>query len=89
MLYKAKNNDYKLPNGELIGGYLSMKGIINKIEIIQIDNILSINIIEKIRQVLESRGKFPKFIILYFQNIPFLDGEALRMLKEFVMTLVI
>ena len=32
MLYQAKNNDYKLPNGELIGGYLSMKGIINKIE---------------------------------------------------------
>ena len=31
MLFQAKNNVHKLPNGELIGGYLSMKGIIDKI----------------------------------------------------------
>lgn len=31
MLFESKNNSHKLPNGELIGGYLAMKGIINKI----------------------------------------------------------
>ena len=31
MLFESKNNSHKLPNGELIGGYLAMKGIIKKI----------------------------------------------------------
>ena len=32
MLYIPKNIDYKLPNGELIGGYLAFKGNIKDIE---------------------------------------------------------
>ena len=32
MLYPVNNIDYKLPNGELIGGYLALKGNIKEIE---------------------------------------------------------
>jgi len=69
-------------------GYLNTqkipKELFNKIEIIQIKNVLTINLLEIIMRVLISSSTFPKFIIIYFKNTPFLDGEALRMLKEFV-----
>ena len=70
-------------------GYLNTqenipKELFKQVEIIRIENILSLNLIEKIRQLLLSRGQFPKFIIIYFQHIPFLDGESFRILKEFV-----
>ncbi|MBR1944264.1 MAG: SulP family inorganic anion transporter [Alphaproteobacteria bacterium] len=69
-------------------GYLNTqkisKEIFEQVEIIQIENILSINLLEMIRKTFISRDTFPKFIILYFQNVPFLDGEAFRLLKKFV-----
>lgn len=69
-------------------GYLNTqkipKELFNKIEVIQIKNVLTINLLEIIMRVLISSSTFPKFIIVYFQNTPFLDGEALLMLKEFV-----
>ncbi len=60
------------------------KVLFEQVELIRIQNILSLNLLEKIRQLLLSRGTFPKFIIIYFQNIPFLDGESFRILREFV-----
>lgn len=88
-VYSNKNHDRIIR--EFISnkyGYLNTqkipKSVFNESEFIQIDNILSLNLLEKIRQILLSCETFPKFIIIYFQNIPFLDGEALRMLQDFV-----
>lgn len=58
--------------------------IMNKIEIVQITNTLSLNIAKIVEESLAARGNFPSVVIIYFQNIPFLDGEALSYLKDFV-----
>ena len=88
-VYSNRNHDRNIQ--EFISnkyGYLNTQKIpkfaFNEVEFIQIDNILSLNLLEKVRQILLGCGTFPKFIIIYFQNIPFLDGEALRLLQEFV-----
>ena len=88
-VYTNKNHDKSVQ--EFVSnkyGYLNnkkiYKPIFDKVEIIQLDNILSLNLLEKTRQLLTSCTKHAEFIIVYFKNIPFLDGEALRMLKDFV-----
>ena len=88
-VYSNKNHDRIIQ--EFISnkyGYLNTqkipKAVFDEAEFIKIDNILSLNLLEKIRQVLLACEKFPKFIVIYFQNIPFLDSEALRMLQDFV-----
>lgn len=88
-VYSNRNHDKSIQ--EFISnkyGYLNTqkipKSVFDEVEFIQIDNVLSLNLLEKIRQTLSACGTFPKFIIIYFQNIPFLDGEAMRMLQEFV-----
>jgi SulP family sulfate permease len=58
--------------------------ILDKIEVIQVVNILSLNIVKVIDGALSVRGKFPSVLILYFRNIPFLDKEAFESIKEFV-----
>ena len=60
MLFKSKNNDQKLPNGELIGGYLAMKGIINKIGKYLGDKLL---------KTFPYIGPFPLFIVPLGQNL--------------------
>lgn len=88
-VYSNRNHDKKIQ--EFISnkyGYLNTqkipKLVFEQIELIQVENILSLNLLEKTRQTFLACGNFPKFIIIYFQNVPFLDGEALRMLKDFV-----
>jgi SulP family sulfate permease len=58
--------------------------ILNKIEVVQISNILFLNIAKIVEESLSARGKFPSVLIIYFRNIPFLDGEALNTLKDMV-----
>lgn len=58
--------------------------IMDKIEVIQINNILFLNIAKLVEEGLGSRGKFPTILIIYFNNIPFLDTEALNSLKELI-----
>lgn len=69
-------------------GYLKTKDIPNKtmkkIEILQINNILFLNLVDLAREGFASRGTFPSAIILFFKNVPFLDEDAFTMMKEFV-----
>ena len=60
MLFESKNNSHKLPNGELIGGYLAMKGIIKKI-----GKYLG----EKLLKEYPYIGPFPLFIVPLGQSI--------------------
>ncbi len=90
-VYTTKNHDKSVQ--EFISnkyGYLHnkkvYKPIFDKVEVIRLDNVLSLNLLNKTKQLLLSCTKHAEFIIVYFQNIPFLDGEALRMLKTFVKT---
>ena len=58
--------------------------VMDKIEIVQVTNILFLNIAKLVEESLAARGSFPRALIVYFQNIPFLDGEALNYLKDLV-----
>ncbi len=58
--------------------------IMNKIEVLQINNILFLNIAKLIEESLRARGNFPRVLIIYFKNIPFLDEDAIRSLKYIV-----
>jgi MFS superfamily sulfate permease-like transporter len=58
--------------------------ILDKVEVIQISNILSLNIAKVIEEALSIRGTFPNVLILYFKNVPFLDKEAFDSIKTLV-----
>jgi SulP family sulfate permease len=58
--------------------------ILKKIEVIQVFNILSLNIAKVIEGALTARGSYPSVLIIYFQNIPFMDQEAFVSLKQIV-----
>jgi MFS superfamily sulfate permease-like transporter len=58
--------------------------VLNKIEVIQIVNILSLNIVKVIESGLSARGNFPSILIIYFRNVPFLDKDAFESIKELV-----
>jgi MFS superfamily sulfate permease-like transporter len=58
--------------------------ILKKIEVIQVFNILSLNIAKLIEGALLARGTYPSILIIYFQNIPFMDDEAFTSLKQIV-----
>lgn len=58
--------------------------ILNKIEVIQVTNVLFLNIAKVVEESLLAAGKFPSVLIVYFRNVPFLDGEAFASLKQLV-----
>jgi SulP family sulfate permease len=58
--------------------------ILRRIEVIQIYDILSLNIAKVIEGALIARGKYPKALIIYFQNVPYMDTEAFVSLKQIV-----
>lgn len=60
------------------------KETLDKIEVVQINNILHMNMLSVVRNALKARGNFPSVIIVYFKNVPFLDSGALSELKRFV-----
>jgi SulP family sulfate permease len=60
------------------------KEVMDRIEVIQINNILFLNITKLVEESLSNRGSFPDVIILYFKNVPFLDTEAMSSLKYVV-----
>jgi MFS superfamily sulfate permease-like transporter len=60
------------------------KEVMDRIEVIQINNILFLNITKLVEESLNNRGTFPDVIVLYFRNVPFLDGDAISSLKYIV-----
>lgn len=58
--------------------------IMKKIEVIQIHNILFLNVGKLVEEALSARGSFPSVLVIYFRNVPFLDGEAIESLKDMV-----
>ncbi|MDR3224290.1 MAG: hypothetical protein LBT03_01745 [Holosporales bacterium] len=60
------------------------RNVLNKIEVIQVTNVLFLNIAKVIEEELSNRGKFPSIIIIYFKNIPYIDEEGFLMLKQMV-----
>lgn len=60
------------------------KHILDKIEVIQVSNVLFLNIAKVIEEALSMRGRFPSVLIIYFKNAPYLDGEGLAVLKRIV-----
>jgi SulP family sulfate permease len=58
--------------------------ILKKIEVIQVFNILSLNIAKVIEGSFIARGSYPSVLIIYFQNVPFMDREAFMSLKQIV-----
>ena len=69
-------------------GFMNSLGIprhiIDKIEVIQISNVLFLNIIKVIEEALSAQGKFPSVLVVYFNNVPYLDGEAFDALRQLV-----
>ncbi|MBQ8651375.1 MAG: SulP family inorganic anion transporter [Alphaproteobacteria bacterium] len=60
------------------------KNIMKDIEVIQVDNTLFLNVAKLVEEAYSACGKFPKVVIIYFKNIPYLDGEAFLSLKNLV-----
>lgn len=60
------------------------ENILNKIEIIHVSNVLFLNIAQLVEESLSARGKFPSAILVYFNNVPYLDSEAFDILKQIV-----
>ena len=60
------------------------KAVLDKIEIIQVSNILFLNIAKIVEEALIAQGKFPRILIIYFNNVPYFDNEAFDSLKELV-----
>ncbi|MDR1609550.1 MAG: hypothetical protein LBR78_01695 [Holosporales bacterium] len=58
------------------------RDVLNKIEVVQITNALFLNIAEVIEEALGRKGKYPSIIIIYFKNVPYLDGDGLGMLER-------
>ena len=58
--------------------------ILDKIEVIQVTNILFLNIAKIVEEAFISQGKFPEILIIYFNNVPYLDNDAFNALKELV-----
>lgn len=58
--------------------------ILNKIEVVQVSNILFLNIAKIVEEALSAQGKFPSVLIIYFNNVPYFDGEAFDSLKKLV-----
>ena len=58
--------------------------VLAKIEVIQISNMMFLNIAKVIEEALSARGHFPSVLIVYFKNVPFLDGDAFSSLKDIV-----
>lgn len=58
--------------------------ILDKIEVIQVSNILFLNIAKIVEEALSAQGKFPSALVIYFNNVPYFDGEAFDSLKELV-----
>lgn len=58
------------------------QNIIDKIEVIQVSNILFLNIAKVVEEALKAQGRFPKVLIVYFNNVPYLDGEAFDALRQ-------
>jgi SulP family sulfate permease len=58
--------------------------VLKKIEVIQVFNILSLNIAKVIEGALTARGSYPSVLIIYFQNVPFMDHEAFVSLRQIV-----
>ncbi|MBR1479498.1 MAG: SulP family inorganic anion transporter [Alphaproteobacteria bacterium] len=69
-------------------GFMNSLGIprhiIDKIEVIQISNVLFLNIAKVIEEALSAQGKFPSVLVVYFNNVPYLDGEAFDALRQLV-----
>ncbi|MDR1391072.1 MAG: hypothetical protein LBI95_01745 [Holosporales bacterium] len=67
-------------------GFLNSMGIpeyiLDKIEVIQISNVLLLNVAKVVEEALAARGNFPSVLIVYLNNVPYLDGEALSSLKQ-------
>jgi MFS superfamily sulfate permease-like transporter len=60
------------------------KELLDKIEVVQIHDILCINVIETAWKSFKTTGNIPKVILVYFRNIPFIDKEALLALERLV-----
>lgn len=60
------------------------QNIMDRIEVIQISNILFLNVAKVVEESLRARGAFPSVLIIYFKNVPFLDGDAINSLKYIV-----
>ena len=58
--------------------------VLDKIEVIQVSNILFLNIAKIVEEALTAHGKFPGVLIIYFNNVPYFDGEAFDSLKQLV-----
>ena len=60
------------------------ENILDKIEVVQITNVLFLNIAKVVEEALLARGKFPSILLIYFNNVPYLDTEAFEILKQVV-----
>jgi len=58
------------------------ESILDKIEVIQVTNVLFLNIAKILEEALLARGKFPSVFLIYFNNVPYLDTEAFNILKQ-------
>ena len=58
--------------------------LLDKIEVIQVSNILFLNIAKIVEEALSAQGKFPNILIIYFNNVPYFDDNAFEALKELV-----
>ena len=58
--------------------------LLDQIEVIQVSNILFLNIAKMVEEALTAQGKFPKILIIYFNNVPYFDNNAFEALKELV-----
>ncbi len=58
--------------------------LLDKIEVIQVSNILFLNIAKVVEEALIAQGKFPSILIIYFNNVPYFDNDAFELLRELV-----
>ena len=56
--------------------------LLDKIEVIQVSNILFLNIARVVEEALIAQGKFPSVLIIYFNNVPYFDNDAFDLLRE-------
>ncbi|MDR1333302.1 MAG: hypothetical protein LBJ69_02770 [Holosporales bacterium] len=58
------------------------RSILERVEVIQVTNVLLLNIAGIIEEAMERNGKSSNVLIIYFKNVPYLDGEGMTMLKR-------
>ncbi|MDR2666952.1 MAG: hypothetical protein LBB34_02445 [Holosporales bacterium] len=58
--------------------------ILKKIEVVQVTNVLFLNIAKLVEENLGKKGKFPSALIIYFKNVPYIDGDGLIAIKQIV-----